>query len=122
MLFYKYIYYRIYSFFESLKSTNPYYSATGIISLLPGILVLKIVSFAMKKIYHLKMTYEEIAIPCLLVFFAVFAVNYFLLQHDLKYIETEKIFKSKQQPASFTLWSVIVVLVMLAVLILVPAG
>jgi hypothetical protein len=117
MLFYRYIFFKVYSFFEKLKSKNVYNVAIGILSVSSGHLIYKVHSFVSKQFYHHSLKYDEIAIPYIVVCIIIIAINYFLLRRNPKYYEAENIFKRKDQPKSYGLLLIMVVIAMLAIFI-----
>jgi hypothetical protein len=101
MKFYRYIFFKVYSLFEKLNARNAHNSAIGIVSLPIMLIVYRIHSLISERFLNQKLDYDKIAIPYLIAFFAIYAANYFLLQWDSKYLETEDFFKKKEQPKSY---------------------
>jgi hypothetical protein len=114
MMFYRYIYFRVYGFFENLNSPNAHSMALGIMTLPIGLLIYKSHLLISKYVLKKTLAYDEIAIPYLIIFLAVYGINYFLLQKDSKYLETEESFKRKEQPKSFDfLFLIVLILVVI---------
>jgi hypothetical protein len=101
MTFYRYIYFRIYRFFENLNSRNAHNMALGILTLPIGLVIYKCHLLLMRYMQGKELVYDEIAIPYLVIFLAIYAANNFLLQRDSKYDETEGFFERKEQPKSY---------------------
>jgi hypothetical protein len=63
MTFYRYLYFRIYKFFENLKSRNAHNMALGILTLPVGLLIYKCHLLLNRYIHGKELNYEEIAVP-----------------------------------------------------------
>lgn len=98
MTFYRYIFFKIYRFFERSKSRNVHNLALGIISVTIMLLVYKIHALLSEYFIRKELSFDKIAIPYLIIFFLIYAVNYFLLQKDSKYLEIHDFFEKKGQP------------------------
>lgn len=101
MTFYRYIFFKVYRFFERLKSRNAHNSALGVISVPILLLVYKIHSLISEYVFNERLNFDAIVIPYLIIFFAIYAANYFLLQSGSKYFKTEDFFERGAQPKSY---------------------
>jgi cobalamin synthase len=101
MKFYRYAFFRIYSFFERINSSNSHNAALGILSISLVLLLYKVHFLLTKYLLDRKLYYDEIAILYLFVFVIVYTVNYFILMRQHRYIETENFFKEKQNTKAY---------------------
>lgn len=118
MIFYRYIYYRIYKLFESINAKNAHNSALGILSVPLMLLAWKVHSMLSKYLWDHRLTFSEIAIPYLLVFFGIYTLNYFLLQKNSRFLETEGLFDRTRRPEFFDPLLIGVVVLIAVVLII----
>lgn len=101
LLFYRYVFYRIYSFFERVKSTNAYNTASLIMILFIGITTIKLHLTISKFFFGRKLEYSDMVTPYLLLSLVLYAINYILLIRNLKYLKIEDVFIQKQYPKYF---------------------
>lgn len=101
LLFYRYVFYRIYSFFEKMKSTNPYNSASGIMVVCIGVTIFKLHLTILKFFFDQKLEYSDVVIPYLLLSILVYVINHILLVGNLKYLKIEDFFIQKKHPKYF---------------------
>jgi len=99
--FYKYVFYKLYSFFERLKSRNPYNTASGLLTIPVGILIFKIHRLILRYAYNTTIQFENIVIEYLVIFFMLYVINYFVLIHNMKYLLIEDYFKQKEYPKHY---------------------
>lgn len=118
MTFYRYIYFSIYRFFENLKATNAHNSALGILSVPLMLTVYKVHSLVSKHLLDQRLDFNKIAIPYLIVFFVIYAANYFLLERNSTYLKTEDFFKRKGQPEYYNPLMIGMVVIMAVIFIL----
>jgi len=97
MRFYRWIFFKLYEFFQKLNSSNSYNSALGVLSGLLMLLVFRFHLLVNKYFIGKQLDYNEIAIPYLMVFVVILAINYFLLAKDSQYLTAEDFFKKEDQ-------------------------
>jgi hypothetical protein len=101
LLFYKYLFYRIYSFFEKVKSSNAYNVASLVLMVYVLLIIGKLHFIILKFIFHRNLEYQDLAIPYALLSVFIYVVNYMLLIRGLKYLKIEDVFIQRQYPKYF---------------------
>jgi hypothetical protein len=101
LFFYRYVFYKIYSFFERLRSTNAYNTASMIMVVLVGVVILKLHLSISNLIFDRGLDSYNLFIPYSLLSILLYLINYFLLIRNLRYLKIEDLFIQKKYPIYF---------------------
>jgi uncharacterized membrane protein len=118
MVLYRYLYFRIYTLFEKLKSSNAHNLSLGMMSVLIVLLIYKGHAFFIKFRTGRELSYEEVERPYIGLLFIIYALNYLILEHNSKYLATEARFQEDKRSKIYNFILVGLIVFIIAIFIL----